>query len=89
MPLIILSELTLMSIIFNAFISRGGKKVLFAFKHLKLYMLYSLSLKDSHCCWIYSNSEPKASCQSLSQKVDGQCYQEITGFRLAWVYLFP
>lgn len=71
MPLIILSELTLMSIIFNAFISRGEKSTFFASKRVK--QLYSLSMKGrSPCCWVCSNSEPETSCQSLGQKANGQ-----------------
>lgn len=67
MPLIILSELTLMSIIFNAFISRGKKSTFFASKRVK--QLYSLSMKGkSPCCWVCSNSEPETSSQSLGQK---------------------
>lgn len=59
-----------MSIIFNAFISRG-KKVLFASKYIKQF--YSTKLeRQSRCCWVCSNSEPETSYQSLGQEADGQ-----------------
>ena len=66
MPVIIPSELTLMSIIFNAFIFKG-EKVILASKCIK--QLYSLSLKDSYPCWVCSNSELETSYEHLGQKV--------------------
>ena len=66
MPVIIPSELTLMSIIFNSFIFKG-EKVILASKCIK--QLYSLSLKDSYPCWVCSNSELETSYEHLGQKV--------------------
>ena len=52
--------------------------------------LFTKLKRHSHHCSICSDSEPETSYQSLGQKVRVDCFQGITGFRLAQVLLlFP